>query len=56
MLHEEMFQRVNATKENVYDSTFLIFFLGYLHILLHTFIVIGVISCSTDPNNNKIEK
>jgi hypothetical protein len=25
----------------------------YLHILLHTLIVIGVNSCSTDPNNNK---
>ena len=28
----------------------------YLHILLRTLIVIGVNSCSTDPNNNKIEK
>ena len=38
-------------------TTFFFHFRGcYLHILLHTFIVIGVNSCSTYPNNNKIEK
>jgi hypothetical protein len=38
-------------------TTFFFLFRGcYLHILLHTLIVIGVNSCSTDPNNNKIEK
>jgi hypothetical protein len=38
-------------------TTFCFLFRGcYLHILLRTLIVIGVNSCSTDPNNNKIEK
>jgi hypothetical protein len=45
--------------ESQYCSFTILFFLFkgcYLHILLHTLIVIGVNSCSTDPNNNKIEK